>query len=524
MVWRADDPQGDEAGKFKYLAAPYTRGLGIDVGCGPKKAFPKFIGVDNCVDTQLFGIPIAPDIKVESCETLPFDDGELDFVFSSHTLEHVTDFKRALAEWWRVVKPGGHLVLYLPHAELYPRIGEPGSNPDHKHDFLPSHITDAMAEVAEHTGMELLEDEVRDGGREYSFYQVYRKRDDGLFHVRQKLPGKTACVVRFGGYGDMIQAANVFPALKRQGFRITMMTTPKGHEIIQHDPHVDEWIVIDHDQIPNNELGECFKQWAPRFDRFVNLCESVEGTLLAMPGRANHGWPEQVRHRHLNQNYLEFTAELAQVPYKSESKFYPAAVERDEATGYVAEHFGDDAFVVVVALAGSSLHKAYPWMDNAMMRVLLDIPEARFVMVGDEFCRILEGGWESESRVRMESGRLTIRQTLALASVADCVVGPETGVLNAVAFDEAIGKVVLLSHSSTENLTKHWKNTVALTPPQSVACYPCHRLHYTDEFCNVHPEVGAAMCAFEINPQRVAEGIRRIHKRWRGRDDARRSA
>lgn len=513
MTWRDSDPQGAECDKFKYLVVPYTRGIGADVGCGPKKAFPHFIGIDSGKDTELFGIQMEPDIRVDACDGLPFADAELDFVFSSHLLEHIEDYRGALTEWWRVIRPGGHLVLYLPHADLYPNIGDPGANTDHKHDFRNADIQDAMAAVAEHTGMEVVLDETRSAGREYSFLQVYKKRDDGVFHVKQTLPGKTVCVVRYGGFGDMLQAANVLPALKRQGFRVTVMTTPKGRDILEHDPNIDDWIIQDTDQVPNVELGAHFKQWAARFDRFVNLCESVEGTMLAMPGRANHGWPDAVRHRHMNANYLEFTSELASVPYKSEARFYASREEAKWATEYIAEHFGQDAFVIVWALAGSSLHKAYPWMDNAIARILLDIPQARIVLVGDEFCKILEQGWEAEDRVRCESGNLSIRETLTLASASDCVVGPETGVLNAVAFDAGIGKVCLLSHSSVENLTKHWLNTVAVTPAAEIGCYPCHRLHYTEEFCDVHPEVGAAMCQFSINPSKVAEAVRRVYKR-----------
>ena len=47
MAWRLEDPQGNEAAKIKYEIVPYTRGQGLDIGCGPFKAFPHFIGVDN---------------------------------------------------------------------------------------------------------------------------------------------------------------------------------------------------------------------------------------------------------------------------------------------------------------------------------------------------------------------------------------------------------------------------------------------------------------------------------------------
>ena len=58
MVWRLEDPMGDEASKVKYDVVEYTRGAVLDLGCGPSKAFPHFIGVDSCKDTELFGIKI----------------------------------------------------------------------------------------------------------------------------------------------------------------------------------------------------------------------------------------------------------------------------------------------------------------------------------------------------------------------------------------------------------------------------------------------------------------------------------
>lgn len=41
-------------------------------------------------------------------------DGAYDFLLSSHCLEHVANPLAALAEWRRVVRPDGHLVLLLP--------------------------------------------------------------------------------------------------------------------------------------------------------------------------------------------------------------------------------------------------------------------------------------------------------------------------------------------------------------------------------------------------------------------------
>jgi len=494
MVWRADDPQGNEAAKVRWDIVPFTRGKVLDLGCGPEKAYPHFVGVDNCKDTELFGIQMRPDLVVEDCSRLSesIEPESCDAIFSSHLLEHIEDYRAALRDWWSCIRVGGYLVLYLPHKGLYPNIGTPGANPDHKHDFLPQDITHALTGY----GWDLMVNEVRSQANEYSFLQVFQKRADtrALKSYLQTVPKRTVCVVRYGGFGDMLQAANVLPALRRQGYRVTMMTTPRGQEVLREDPHIDDWFIQDPDQVPNHWLPEFWAHVSKRFTRFVNLCESVEGTLIAMPGRANHAWPFSVRHATMNRNYLEFTSELAQVPYRNDSRFYPTPEETEAARARLLP----GGLNVVWALSGSACHKFYPGQDVVMARILLEYPECRIFLVGDEACKLLEQGWENEERVVRLSGELAIRDTLALAKAADCVIGCETGVLNAVAF-EPNRKVVLLSHSSPENLTKHWQNTAALTPV-STRCYPCHRLHYSWDHCQQDEETGAAACQREIHP------------------------
>lgn len=45
---------------------------------------------------------------------LPFEDASLDFFICSHVLEHVRDDRRALAELFRVLRPGGAGILMVP--------------------------------------------------------------------------------------------------------------------------------------------------------------------------------------------------------------------------------------------------------------------------------------------------------------------------------------------------------------------------------------------------------------------------
>lgn len=519
MVWRLEDPQGNEAGKVKYEIARYTRGRGLDLGCGPSKAFPHFIGIDDGKDTALFGIPVTPDIVGDCLKLDLFADASLDFVFSSHLLEHVEDTEAALREWWRVIKEGGHLVLYLPHRDYYPNIGQPGANPDHKHDFVPDDIIEAMEHAATSAlgpvGFDLLVNEERNEGREYSFLQVYKKVRGLKTHFSCYLPRekKTACVVRYGGFGDMLQCAALLPELKRQGYHITVMTTPKGQDVLMDDPHVDDWFLQDSGQVPNHELTDFWRVIERKYDRFINLSESIEGTLLAMPGRASHAWPHAVRHRNLDKNYGEWTANIADLPFKPEGKFYPTDEERQDAKVYLEQTRFAGEFLILFALAGSSRHKFYPWQDELIRMVLDACPRARFILSGDYACKLLEQGWESEDRVATECGELSIRAVLTLAQMANVVLGPETGVLNSVAYEVGVRKVVLLSHSSHNNLTKHWLNTKAFWSDKT-PCYPCHQMHYSDEFCPQDERTGAALCQVAIKPEDVAKPLIEAYQSW----------
>ena len=488
MTWTAETSLGNEAGKIKWDLVEYTNGVGLDLGCGHSKAFPHFIGVDNGHHWGTAGA----DVAVKTCEDLSIFAGQsMDFVFSSHLLEHIQDTKAALKEWWRVLKVGGRLCLYLPHKDLYPNCGQPGSNPDHKHDFMPDDIEGIMKELG---GWDMVRNETRAETNEYSFFQVYKKlaSDKHRYSYREPKPAKTACVVRYGAFGDAIQTASVLPLLKAQGYHVTVYTTAVGHEVLKSDPHIDKFVLQANDQIPNKDLGEFWDNLATKFDKFVNYSESVERSLLAMPGSTVHKWPKSQRHNFLNHNYVEFMHSIAELPYKPAPKFYPTDDEKAWARKEKNKMGGQ---VILWSLAGSAVHKTWPHLDAAIARIMLRDKTTKVVLVGDELCQLLEAGWEAEPRVICRSGKWSIRESLAFAQVADLVIGSETGVLNAVGMDP-VPKIVTLSHSSVQNLTRDWINCTSLEPKTS--CYPCHQMHYNFDHCRRDDVTGVAQCQADI--------------------------
>ncbi|MFT6581929.1 MAG: SAM-dependent methyltransferase [Alphaproteobacteria bacterium] len=63
-------------------------------------------------------------------------DETYDFVHSSHCLEHIVDPEIGLRNWFRIIKPGGHLIVTVPDEDLYEQgIFPSTNNADHKWTF-----------------------------------------------------------------------------------------------------------------------------------------------------------------------------------------------------------------------------------------------------------------------------------------------------------------------------------------------------------------------------------------------------
>jgi SAM-dependent methyltransferase len=92
----------------------YVKGVTLDVGCGRKpyeKTFfagaEKYVGLDYLTDRS------TPDV-VGSATDIPLGDAGFDTVVCTEVLEHVPDPLKAMREMYRVLKPGGYLVLSTP--------------------------------------------------------------------------------------------------------------------------------------------------------------------------------------------------------------------------------------------------------------------------------------------------------------------------------------------------------------------------------------------------------------------------
>ena len=109
----------------------YCRGRGIDIGCG-----------NDILKTDQFKLNILPYDRRYQSGNATFMKGlpsrSFNYVHSSHCLEHIQDLKTCIKNWWRLLKPGGYLLLLLPERDLYEKKKKLPSkwNQGHKHFFL----------------------------------------------------------------------------------------------------------------------------------------------------------------------------------------------------------------------------------------------------------------------------------------------------------------------------------------------------------------------------------------------------
>jgi SAM-dependent methyltransferase len=94
----------------------------LHVGCGPKSvlgAFPLF-PARTWRETRLDIDPAVRPDSVASMTDMPMvSDASHDAIFSSHNLEHLFphELRAALAEFRRVLKPGGYLCALVPDVQ-----------------------------------------------------------------------------------------------------------------------------------------------------------------------------------------------------------------------------------------------------------------------------------------------------------------------------------------------------------------------------------------------------------------------
>jgi ADP-heptose:LPS heptosyltransferase len=334
---------------------------------------------------------------------------------------------------------------------------------------------------------------------ETAMLHVYRKCNLPTT-LNQPQPEKVCAVVKLGAHGDALWASSVFPGLKEQGFHTILYTQSTGETVLRHDPYINEIINFEN-RVPMAELGELFQWLQKRYTDVRILVEVVEGVSLPSPAKLQYHWPLAAREAIMNTNYLDMHHIVAGVPmFPKHMKFYP----NDDEKAWANEIRSTlNPRVVVVVPNGSGCSKFWPY-SKELVNKLCEHEDVSVVVLGDRRNLTLD----AHDNLLFIGQDWDIRKAMTFCQLADVVVGQETGLLNCVGFEEEIHKVVLMSHSSKENLTRDWPNTDTIrTYPPCAGTTGCHLLHYDWSHCNMDVTSGAAKCQAMITVDMVLEKI-----------------
>jgi len=165
-----------ETPKTRWRTVPYTGGRGLDLGCGAERLFnTEFVlSIDNGHDTDLGQVAQA-NVQADARDLSMFSAGKWDYVYSSYLLQYFPyeQVHVVLRDWMRVIKVNACVVLYLPDAEQYPRVGTPQAHPRQQWDVTYDAVVEAMVKTT--WNWDLCDFQKCSDDDEYSHFYAFRK-------------------------------------------------------------------------------------------------------------------------------------------------------------------------------------------------------------------------------------------------------------------------------------------------------------------------------------------------------------
>jgi FkbM family methyltransferase len=337
-------------------------------------------------------------------------------------------------------------------------------------------------------------------------------------------------IARCGGIGDNLIAASVCRPLKEMGYKVEMITQNPQACVFENNPYIDKLSIYEKDDWPA-DLGEwqkLFRHRAKEYDRFANLSHSVECRHGLVPIQTWYWWPQDYRRKLCGGSYLETAHDVLGAPHTFGRLFFPTAEEQEQA--HATRRKLGERPLIGWTLSGTRIDKVYPYAALLISRLIKEL-DVQIVMMGApppyrdfelakgimEHVKIANGsvaGLTHAASPSLDNQTWPIRRILTFAQQCDLVIGPDTGPSWAVAF-EPLPKIIMVSHTSAENITKHWINTVTLHGnPEQIKCWPCHRLHDSFDTCNPVKLNGGefASCMADISVETIVTTAAKLLK------------
>lgn len=199
------------------------RGRVLDVGCGSgdilnelRRLRWRVEGVDpDPQAVRLAARNYGLDVEVGTVETRDYPPDHFDAVIASHVIEHVYDPVSFLKECWRVLRPGGILVIATPNADS---LGHLLFGPDWRVLEPPRHLTvfssGTLSRAASQAGITSPELRSHARGANGIFYLSRRLRAASSLPEEGRTPVSTAPISGLEQLGGQVYQYVVSIALR----------------------------------------------------------------------------------------------------------------------------------------------------------------------------------------------------------------------------------------------------------------------------------------------------------------------
>jgi ADP-heptose:LPS heptosyltransferase len=262
-------------------------------------------------------------------------------------------------------------------------------------------------------------------------------------------------------------------------------------EVFKNNPHIIKLIQWK-EETPVEQMEENLKYIAKqqKCEKTYNFSESIEVSLSQHPRSPNYKLPKYERMQKFNRNFYEYSFEHIGEEWRGvdlRPELFFEGYELDDVSKYLK----NGATNILLGMSGSGNNKCYPWGQDLAYKIIESYPNAHIITVGDEKCRLIEPEGE---RIKNLSGKISMRQAMALTKIVDLVIAPDTGIIHASGCFNT-PKICLLGHNTKECITKYFKNDWSIeADPFLATCAPCFFLIYNMKLQCPLAENGGAYC------------------------------
>ena len=156
-----EDPKGkgvlvEHLARYRLVEGP-PESIVLDAGCAEghgsrllAERFAQVYGVDLCAEAVAAARKLSAEVANLSLDTgsatdLAYKDGFFDRIAAFEMFEHVSSWQELLAEFRRVLKPGGVLYISTPNVDVYSAGRRPSLNKYHLHEMDPPEFREALS-------------------------------------------------------------------------------------------------------------------------------------------------------------------------------------------------------------------------------------------------------------------------------------------------------------------------------------------------------------------------------------------